>query len=122
MIIADSVVTYFSMPQSQKLIDQLKRVGVNMTYLGATEETLEQSESFFNGKRLVLTGKLQHITRPEATRWLENQGAKVSGSVSKKTDLVIVGEDPGSKYDRAKSLGIEIWDEDQFAKAMADNK
>lgn len=122
MIIADSVVTYFSMPQSQKLIDQLKRIGVNMTYLGATEETLEQSESFFNGKRLVLTGKLQHITRPEATRWLENQGAKVSGSVSKKTDLVIVGEDPGSKYDRAKSLGIEIWDEDQFAKAMADNK
>lgn len=122
MIIADSVVTYFSMPQSQKLIAQLKRVGVNMTYLGATEETLEQSESFFNGKRLVLTGKLQHITRPEATRWLENQGAKVSGSVSKKTDLVIVGEDPGSKYDRAKSLGIEIWDEDQFAKAMADNK
>lgn len=122
MIIADSVVTYFSMPQSQKLIDQLKRVGVNMTYLGATEETLKQSESFFNGKRLVLTGKLQHITRPEATRWLENQGAKVSGSVSKKTDLVIVGEDPGSKYDRAKSLGIEIWDEDQFAKAMADNK
>lgn len=122
MIIADSVVTYFSMPQSQKLIAQLKRVGVNMTYLGATEETLEESESFFNGKRLVLTGKLQHITRPEATRWLENQGAKVSGSVSKKTDLVIVGEDPGSKYDRAKSLGIEIWDEDQFSKAMADNK
>ncbi|GAF36452.1 NAD-dependent DNA ligase LigA [Lentilactobacillus farraginis] len=120
MIIADSVVTYFSMPQSKKLIGRLKQVGVNMTYLGATDEDLKESNSAFNGKRMVLTGKLQHITRPEATRWLENHGAKVSGSVSKKTDIVVVGEDPGSKYDKARSLGITVWDEDQFAKAMAD--
>ncbi|MGP3639717.1 MAG: NAD-dependent DNA ligase LigA [Lactobacillus sp.] len=122
MIIADSVVTYFSMPQSKELISQLKQVGVNMDYLGATDEDLKESDSVFNGKRLVLTGKLQHITRPEATRWLENHGAKVSGSVSKKTDIVVVGEDPGSKYDKARNLGIEVWDENRFAEAMADEK
>uniref|UniRef100_UPI00403EF8F8 NAD-dependent DNA ligase LigA n=1 Tax=Lentilactobacillus hilgardii TaxID=1588 RepID=UPI00403EF8F8 len=122
MIIADSVVTYFSMPQSKELISQLKQVGVNMDYLGATDEALKESDSVFNGKRLVLTGKLQHITRPEATRWLENHGAKVSGSVSKKTDIVVVGEDPGSKYDKARNLGIDVWDENRFAEAMADEK
>lgn len=122
MIIADSVVTYFSMPQSKELINQLKQVGVNMNYLGATDQDLKESNSVFNGKRLVLTGKLQHITRPEATHWLEDHGAKVSGSVSKKTDIVVVGEDPGSKYDRARQLGIEIWDETRFAKEMADEE
>ncbi|MFD1124358.1 NAD-dependent DNA ligase LigA [Lentilactobacillus raoultii] len=122
MIIADSVVTYFSMTQSKELINQLKQVGVNMNYLGATDQDLKESNSVFNGKRLVLTGKLQHITRPEATHWLEDHGAKVSGSVSKKTDIVVVGEDPGSKYDRARQLGIEIWDETRFAKEMADEE
>lgn len=122
MIIADSVVTYFSMPQSKELINQLKQVGVNMNYLGATAQDLKDSNSVFNGKRLVLTGKLQHITRPEATHWLEDHGAKVNGSVSKKTDIVVVGEDPGSKYDRARQLGIEIWDETRFAKEMADEE
>lgn len=119
MIIADSVVTYFSMPQSKALIQQLKQAGVNMDYLGVSDEQLENSASFFNGKRVVLTGKLQEITRPDATEWLENQGASVSSSVSKKTDIVVVGQDPGSKYDKAKDLGIEIWDETRFREAMA---
>ncbi|GHP14692.1 DNA ligase [Lentilactobacillus fungorum] len=119
MIIADSVVTYFSMPQSKALIQQLKQAGVNMDYLGVSDEQLENSDSFFNGKRVVLTGKLQEITRPDATEWLENQGASVSSSVSKKTDIVVVGQDPGSKYDKAKDLGIEIWDETRFREAMA---
>lgn len=83
MTIADSVVTYFSMPESKQLIQQLKQVGVNMDYLGVTDEQLAESDSFFNGKRFVLTGKLQNITRPDATQWLEDHGAKVSSSVSK---------------------------------------
>ncbi|MEK2587412.1 NAD-dependent DNA ligase LigA [Lentilactobacillus buchneri] len=122
MIIADSVVTYFSMPESKQLIDQLKQVGVNMDYLGVTDEQLAESDSFFTGKKFVLTGKLQNITRPDATQWLEDHGAKVSSSVSKNTDIVVVGEDPGSKYDRAKSLGIQTWDEARFHQEMADEK
>lgn len=122
MIIADSVVTYFSMPQSKQLIQQLKQVGVNMDYLGVSDEELENSDSFFTGKKFVLTGKLQQITRPDATSWLEDHGASVSISVSKNTDIVVVGEDPGSKYDKAKSLGIETWDETRFHQAMADEK
>jgi DNA ligase (NAD+) len=122
MIIADSVVTYFSMPQSKQLIQQLKQVGVNMDYLGVSDEELENSDSFFTGKKFVLTGKLQQITRPDATSWLEDHGASVSSSVSKNTDIVVVGEDPGSKYDKAKSLGIETWDETRFHQAMADEK
>lgn len=122
MIIADSVVTYFSMPQSKQLIQQLKQVGVNMDYLGVSDEELENSDSFFTGKKFVLTGKLQQITRPDATSWLEDHGASVSRSVSKNTDIVVVGEDPGSKYDKAKSLGIETWDETRFHQAMADEK
>lgn len=122
MIIADSVVTYFSMPESKELIQQLKQVGVNMDYLGVSDEQLVQSGSFFTGKKFVLTGKLQEITRPDATQWLEDHGATVSGSVSKKTDIVVVGEDPGSKYDKAKNLGIETWDEAYFREAMANEK
>lgn len=122
MIIADSVVTYFSMPESKELIQQLKQVGVNMDYLGVSDEQLAESGSFFTGKKFVLTGKLQEITRPDATQWLEDHGATVSGSVSKKTDIVVVGEDPGSKYDKAKNLGIETWDEAHFREAMANEK
>ncbi|KRK88402.1 NAD-dependent DNA ligase LigA [Lentilactobacillus sunkii] len=122
MIIADSVVTYFSTPESKQLIDQLKQVGVNMDYLGVTDEEIAESDSFFTGKRFVLTGKLQNITRPDATQWLEDHGAKVSSSVSKNTDVVVVGEDPGSKYDKARSLGVETWDENRFHQEMADEK
>jgi DNA ligase (NAD+) len=122
MIIADSVVTYFSTPESQELIAQLKQVGVNMTYKGVTDAQLEQSDSVFNGKKFVLTGKLQAITRPEATQWLEDHGASVSSSVSKKTDVVVVGEDPGSKYDKAKRLGVEVWNENRFRETMNDEE
>lgn len=118
MIIADSVVTYFSMPESVELIDRLKSVGVNMTYLGETTEEIEGSDSFFNGKKVVLTGKLQATTRGDATDWLEKHGASVTSSVSKNTDLVVVGADPGSKYDKAVKLDITIWDEEQFVSEM----
>lgn len=72
----------------------------------------------FAGKTIVLTGTLEHFTRPELTERLESLGAKVSGSVSKKTDLVIAGESAGSKIDKARELGIEVWDESRLTKAL----
>ncbi len=119
MTIADSVVTYFSMPESVELIKKLEVAGVNMEYTGVSEESVQNSGSYFADKRIVLTGKLNDITRAEATEWLENHGAKVSSSVSRNTDLVIAGEDPGSKYDKANSLGVAIWTEQQFRDEMA---
>ncbi|GAY73231.1 DNA ligase [Lentilactobacillus kosonis] len=118
MIIADSVATYFSQPESIDLIGRLKQVGVNMEYLGDSPEDIQASDSFFNGKKVVLTGKLQTTSRGTASEWLENRGAKVTGSVSKNTDLVVVGADPGSKYEKAVQLGIDIWNEEQFVSEM----
>ncbi|WP_268912652.1 NAD-dependent DNA ligase LigA [Lentilactobacillus sp. SPB1-3] len=118
MIIADSVATYFSQPESVELIERLKQVGVNMQYLGDSPEDIAATDSFFNGKKVVLTGKLQATSRGAASEWLENHGAKVVGSVSKNTDLVVVGADPGSKYEKAVQLGIDIWNEEQFVSEM----
>ena len=84
--------------------------GLNMEYLG--EEVVE-SEAF-SGKTFVLTGGLENFTRDEAKEIIENNGGNVSGSVSKKTSVVIAGADPGSKYAKAVELGIEIWDEERF--------
>lgn len=115
LVIADSISTYFATEQAKKLIQQLKAAGVNMKYLGKSSTP---SNSFFTDKRIVLTGKLADLSRSQVSEWLENQGAKVSSSVSKKTDLVIVGEDPGSKYDKALELSIEIWDESHLKQVM----
>ena len=75
----------------------------------------------FSGKTFVLTGSLSQITREEATTLIENFGGKVSGSVSSKTNVVIVGEAPGSKYDKALSLGITIWQEEEFLEKIKEN-
>jgi DNA ligase (NAD+) len=72
----------------------------------------------FSGKTFVLTGALAHFTRDEAAQLIKERGGKVAGSVSKKTDYVLVGEDPGSKYDKAKELQIEILSETQFKKML----
>lgn len=117
-VIADSVVTYFKTIEAQALIVALDEVGVNMNYLGPTSAKLAATDSSFNGKRVVLTGKLQAFSRATATEWLENHGAQVTSSVSKKTDLVIAGADAGSKYTKAQELGIEIWDESRFEATM----
>jgi DNA ligase (NAD+) len=77
-------------------------------------------ESPFDGKTIVLTGTLESFTRPELTEKLEALGAKVTGSVSKKTDLVIAGENAGSKLDKANELGIEVWDEADLLRTLAD--
>ncbi len=111
---ADSVVTFFEQPEVQELINELKSFGVNLEYKGPKPLNPEESDSFFAGKTVVLTGKLEVLTRNEAKEKLEALGAKVAGSVSKKTDLVIAGEDAGSKLAKAEQLGIEVWDEEKL--------
>lgn len=107
---AESVVAYFANEQIQQLINRLKEHGINMTYKGK-KVIVEAGANPFAGKTIVLTGKLQQLTRNEAKAKIEQLGGIVAGSVSKKTNLVIVGEDAGSKLEKAQSLGIEIWDE-----------
>ncbi|MFD1549750.1 NAD-dependent DNA ligase LigA [Levilactobacillus fuyuanensis] len=120
-IIADSVVTYFSSDQVQDLMRELADLGVNLTYTSGAGTPVD-TEGQFAGQRVVLTGKLQELTRPEATAWLEQHGATVTGSVSKKTDLLIAGEAAGSKLTKAQSLNVPVWNEAQLQAAMNENK
>lgn len=119
-IIAESLVTYFQNPQVEELINELKQAGVNMEYLGYTEDQMasQAQDSAFNGMRVVLTGTLDHLKRSEAKKWLENHGAKVTGSVSGKTDLLIAGHNAGSKLTKAQDLNVKIIDESTFMEQM----
>ncbi|MBY6023393.1 DNA ligase (NAD(+)) LigA [Priestia aryabhattai] len=108
---ADAIVTYFSQEEVQELLRELQEAGVNMTYKGPKPVNVGDSDSVFAGKTIVLTGKLEELGRNEAKAEIEALGGKVTGSVSKKTDLVIAGEDAGSKLAKANELGIEVWDE-----------
>ncbi|OFQ10959.1 DNA ligase (NAD(+)) LigA [Staphylococcus sp. HMSC072E01] len=111
--LAQSVVTYLDNEDIKALIEKLKDKNVNMTYKGVKSSEIEGHPEFQN-KTIVLTGKLQQMTRKEATTWLEMQGAKVTSSVTRSTDLVIAGEDAGSKLSKAEQFGTEIWSESQF--------
>lgn len=117
---ADSLVTYFEQPETMELMHKLKEAGVNTSYLGQRIDKEAVADHPFFGKTIVLTGKLEQMGRNEAKEQLLAKGAKVSGSVSKKTDLVIAGEDAGSKLDKATELGIEVWTEQQMMDALAD--
>ena len=109
-VIAKSVCEYFSDEENIKLIDELKELGINFNYnLDSSDET-----SIFTGKTFVLTGTLDSITRDEAKEKIEFLGGNCTGSVSKKTDVVIAGHDAGSKLTKAQELGITIWDEEKF--------
>ncbi|TDQ34163.1 NAD-dependent DNA ligase LigA [Aureibacillus halotolerans] len=108
---ADALVQYFEQPEMTDLIGRLETAGVNMTYTGPVRKTDGDSSSPFHGKTVVLTGKLETYTRDEVKAIIESAGGKVTGSVSKKTDLLIAGEDAGSKLAKASELGIETWDE-----------
>ncbi len=109
-IIAKSVVSYFQDPDNIALIEQLRDVGVNMMYLGSV---IEQDEDFA-GKTFVVTGTLSSMTREDVKSEIEKRGGKTVESVSKKTSVVVVGKNPGSKYDKAKSFQIPIWTEEEF--------
>lgn len=116
--IAESVVTYFDNQEVHDLLDELEKAGVNFAYLGLRTDQLEEVESPFKEKTVVLTGKLSHFTREEAKERIENLGGKVTGSVSKKTDIVVAGEEAGSKLTKAQSLGVTVWDEAQMVAAI----
>ncbi|GGG95173.1 NAD-dependent DNA ligase LigA [Staphylococcus pragensis] len=111
--LAQSVVTYLENEDIKELIEKLKHKNVNMKYKGVKTSEIEGHPDF-KDKTIVLTGKLQQMTRKEATAWLKMQGAKVTSSVTKSTDLVIAGEDAGSKLAKAEKFGTTVWTEDQF--------
>ena len=109
-VAARSIVSYFASPSNIAMIGRLKEYGVNFEYTGEDEVDVN---SYFYGKTVVLTGTLVRYKRNELTEILEGIGAKVAGSVSKKTDCVIAGEAAGSKLDKARELGIEVLDEEE---------
>lgn len=109
-ILAHNIVNFFANPKNQELINTLNDLGINMEYLGEEQKINEN----FTNKKFVLTGTISFMTRDEIKALIESYGGSESGSVSKKTDVVIVGSEPGSKYDKAVSLGIEIWNEEKF--------
>ncbi len=108
--IAASIVSYFENEDNIKEIDVLQKLGLNMNYLD------NNSNNTLDGKTFVLTGTLPTLTREEAKEMIESSGGNVSSSVSKKTDYILLGENPGSKYDKGKELGITMINEDEFKK------
>lgn len=107
-VIAKSLRSYFAKEEAQRLLAELKASGVNLVYLGKKVE----ADAQLSGMTVVLTGKLEQMTRNEAKEKLQNLGAKVTGSVSKKTSLVVAGSDAGSKLAKAQELGIDVRGED----------
>lgn len=111
--IADSIVTYTHNDDFIRLIEKLKEAGVNMT-----EEITAPDSTEFSGMTFVLTGKLSNLTRNEAKAMIENADGKVTSSVSKSTDVVVAGEEAGSKLEKAERLDVTIWDEDEFIRKL----
>jgi len=111
--VSASIVDFFSEPANRKLIKKLRDAGVR-----PTAEKREVKSAKLAGKTFVFTGALEHRSREEAGEIVQQHGGKVSGSVSKKTDYVVVGADPGSKYDKAKELGVTILNEAEFEKLV----
>jgi len=116
--IANNIVLYFKDEENINIINKLKEYNVNMTYIN--DSNIEINDNF-NNKTFVLTGTLNTITRDKASEEIENRGGKVTSSVTKKTNVVIVGENPGSKYDKALTLEIEIWNEEKFIELLKNN-
>nr|WP_279017457.1 NAD-dependent DNA ligase LigA [Staphylococcus schleiferi] len=119
--LAQSLITYLENDDIRALIEKLKAKDVNMTFKGQKLSEIEGHPEFA-GKTIVLTGKLQQMTRTEASNWLKLQGAKVTSSVTKSTDLVIAGEDAGSKLTKAESVGTMVWTEQDFIEKQSEIK
>ena len=111
--VANSIVQFFSEPVNRQLIKKLEKAGVK-----PTAERREVKSNKFAGKSFVFTGGLANRSREEAGELVKQHGGKVAGSVSKKTDYVVVGTDPGSKYDKAKELGVSVLSEEQFERLI----
>jgi DNA ligase (NAD+) len=111
--VSESIVEFFSEPANRKLIKKLHAAGVL-----PTAEKREIKSQKFAGKSFVFTGALEHRSREEAGELVQQHGGKISGSVSKKTDYVVVGADPGSKFDKAKELGVTVLGESEFEKLV----
>ncbi|CAM3291177.1 NAD-dependent DNA ligase LigA [Brevibacillus invocatus] len=116
---AASLIHYFRQPQAEAVIERLKAAGVNMTYKGIRIESGDDLP--FAGKTIVLTGTLAQMSRQEAEEAIARLGGKVTGSVSKKTDLVIAGEKAGSKLEKAEKLGVAVMDEAGFLQVLEGN-
>ncbi len=114
---ADSIVAYFDAEEVQRLMERFAEANVNLTYTG-TRVIVEAGSNAFAGKKIVLTGKLEQLTRGEAQERIVALGGKVSGSVSKKTDLVIAGEEAGSKLEKALELKVNVWDEERLLEEL----
>jgi len=108
-VMAESIVEFLQSKETKQLIKKLKEAGVN-----TKEEALEVKQSSFTGRTVVFTGELKQFTRQEAENLIRHLGGSASSSVSKKTDIVVVGENPGSKYLKAKELGVKIISEAEF--------
>lgn len=109
-VLARNIINFFANPNNIELINTLEDLGINMKYLGAEAKMNEN----FTDKKFVITGTISFMSRDDAKALIESYGGKAIDSVSKKTDVVIVGDAPGSKYTKAQELGITIWDEAKF--------
>jgi DNA ligase (NAD+) len=116
-IVAESIYNFFHNPKNLKVLEKLKKGGVKFPV-----EKVKAKETPLSGKTFVLTGGLDSFTREEARKLIEDLGGRVSSSVSKKTDFVVVGKDPGSKYDSALKLGVKTMSEDEFEKMIGRGK
>ena len=114
-IIAQSIIDYFQNEDNITIINKLKSYDVNMNYLGPK---IIKDDNFY-GKTFVLTGTMENYKREDAKSLIEQRGGKTTSSVSKKTDVVLAGKDPGSKYMKAKELNINIWTEEDFKKYLS---
>jgi DNA ligase (NAD+) len=114
-IVARAVHNWFHDRENRKLLEKLRRAEVRM----ADKPKKRKAKAPLTGKTIVLTGGLESMSRDEAAKAAEEAGARVASSVSKKTDFVVVGSDPGTKFDKAQSLGVETVDEKEFVKRLA---
>jgi DNA ligase (NAD+) len=112
-LMAEDIVGWFAGSQNRALVDRLAAAGLRMA-----EDTSGEKPGYFAGKTVVLTGTISFASREQLKDWLELNGATVSGSVSKRTSLVIAGANPGTKHSKAQQLGVEIWDETQLNEFM----